>query len=246
MTKQLAASKQICGMCLTTQVVWFSSQPVPKDDKVFLLEQRLTGLTSPFHFMDAKSLQKMMQDMGAVLSRSAALLLLYPDLFDPNDLDFYATPHGFSTVLAFIQNHGYEIGKNDTSNDTYDHGVHIIIRMVHHASLKSINIITRWDGHIIGMITSFHSTLVMNYMAWYGLVSLYPKWTLNGVGLIIQNSPGTRLCFKKYDDREFSLYHNLSDLDSFTPGHVCCKDSWCPHTQRLLGEHFQSLQGLFL
>ena len=169
-----------------------------------------------------------MQQTGAVISGSAALLLLHDVEFTPCDLDFYVAARGFASVLSFVQKFGYEIDSPDIASGQYDSLQLIVIKLVHRVSKKSINVVTNLKGHVVGMITQFHSTLVMNYIAFYGVVSLYPYWTLRREGLMIQDTWSTRACFAKYKNRGFRITKYMSELAKSLPEHDCTKDPYCP------------------
>ena len=229
----------------TTQYQWYACPTIPlhcshvlcavqQDIDTSTLTCDFAKLIFPFHFTSVFSMRLMMVHTGAVLSGSAALALLHGNKFEPNDLDFYVTAFGFSGILEFVLNHGYKIEPNVFSNQ-YSANPHlIVVKLAHPVSQKTINIMTCLESHVIGMITAFHSTLVMNFVSWYGLVSLYPDWTLRSVGLIINDTPSTRVCFQKYSERGFVLYQNICDLAPFTPQHRCREDPCCPATQRSL------------
>jgi len=75
------------------------------------LEDRFrdTSIIVPFHFPLTACLREMMQQTRAVISGSAALLLLHDVEFTLCDLDFYVPARGFPSVLSFVQKFGYEI-----------------------------------------------------------------------------------------------------------------------------------------
>ena len=200
------------------------------------LDEKFGQIIFPFHSTSISLLRAKMRETCAILSGSAVLVMLHPNPFQPNDLDFYILPHGFPSFLLFMEDHGYKINGNLLSDGFYDQQCLrlIVTKLVHQASHKIINVITTTHWHVIYCIVSFHSTLVMNYIAWYGIVSLYPQWTMNKAGLIVRNTPITRLCFKKYLDCRFLMRQDINDLAHLTNNHVCCKHPWCPLTKRSL------------
>jgi len=234
MSDKTDTQEHVDGTCGPTpaKLLLYNHEPAVK--KKPTLNDEFEKITLPFHLTSGPSIRRMMVDTGAVLSGSAALALLHPDDFVPNDLDFYVVAHGFAGVLVFIQNHGYKIRENLFSDGYGGNPSLIIVKLVHPSSQKTINVMTGLQDHVVCMIASSHSTLVMNYVAWYGLVSLYPEWTLNRAGLIVNDTPSTTLCFEKYKDRGFTLLHDVIDLAHFTPHHICYEDPWCPCTERSL------------
>lgn len=93
---------------------------------------------------------------------------------------------------------------------------------------------TGLDHHVVKLITRFHSTLVMNYLSWFGLVVLYPEWTVNKRGLIVVDTPASQQCVTKYVDRGYALYHDVFELTEPLEEHVCQVDPYCPISMRSL------------
>jgi len=169
-----------------------------------------------------------------VISGSTALALVHPNQFLPNDIDFYVLPPGFSAILKYIEDHGYKIEPYDRSTANYFHQNIIIVKLIHPTSRRSVNVMTSIDDHVVKPITRFHSTLVMNYLSWFGLVVLYPEWTLDKRSLIVANAHTSVECIMKYVDRGYTLYRNLFDITSPSPAHICEVDAYCPLSERSL------------
>jgi hypothetical protein len=180
------------------------------------------------------SLRELMVRTGAVISGSLPLAALSPQRFDCNDIDFYVLPFGFAAVLQFVERHGYLIVPYDHASQDYINKRLVVVRLLHSVSGKSINIITGCEDHVVKIITRFHSTLVMNYVSWFGLVVLYPVWTLNKVGLVTTDTPSTRKCFAKYAERGYALSREVRLLTRPMEDHVCGEDPYCPTTKRSL------------
>ena len=53
--------------------------------------------------------------------------------------------------------------------------------------------------------TKFHSTVVMNYITYYGVVSLYPSWMMSGVGTIVKKGDEKCGCIQKYRDCGYTI-----------------------------------------
>ena len=52
----------------------------------------------------------------------------------------------------------------------------------------------------VAVVVEFHSTLVMNFLTWYGLVVLYPELTLFRQGVVLQgDSSSLRSCVAEYE-----------------------------------------------
>jgi len=165
---------------------------------------------------------------GAIISGSAALALLHPHQFVPNDINFYVLPPGFPAVLKYIEDYGYKIRPYDRALLNYFHQNIVVVRLVHPISHKSVNLMTGLDSHVVKFVTRFHSTLVMNYLSWFGLVVLYPEWTLNKRSLIVTDTLASQRCVMKYVDCGYALYHNVLELTELLEEHVCQVNLYCP------------------
>jgi hypothetical protein len=93
---------------------------------------------------------------------------------------------------------------------------------------------TGLENHVVKLLTRFHSTLVMNYVSWFGLVVLYPEWTLKKCGLIIADTLASRDCVTKYVERGYALQRDVFELTGPLQEHVCGVDPYCPTTARSL------------
>jgi hypothetical protein len=175
-----------------------------------------------------------MKESGVIISGSFALSIIHPGQFTPNDIDFYVTSFGFATVLLFVQSVGYTIIPSKDSGRKYGTNL-IVVELKHSLSQKCINIITGLEGHAVRFITRFHSTLVMNYISWFGLVSLYPEWTLNKAGLIVTNTKANLKNFQKYKNRGYKLYNDLDSLGNHS-------DLYCPQRDHHLNDDRYLLQ----
>ncbi|CAA7269286.1 unnamed protein product [Cyclocybe aegerita] len=141
----------------------------------------------------------------AIISGSYALLVFFHGTFIPQDLDIYVPVQWIHILKAYIVERGWK--KNDDHKDTaYDMAsVLDILLFKHPQSNRTINVIISRTSSAIQPIVEFHSTLVMNYIASYGVVCLYPTLTLMGKGIIrVQTDktphPGDRL-LDRYADR---------------------------------------------
>jgi hypothetical protein len=182
----------------------------------------------------------MMRETGAVISGSAALALLHPLAFEPNNLDFYVSAPGYAYVLRFVEDFGYKIIPNDSPAVLYDPNRLVVVKLVHPITRRSINVVTGTSQYArpVDIITKFHSTLVMNFIAYHGVVSLYPRWTLRKEGFILKNSFETWPCFTKYDHRGFGLHRNINDLQEPLGLHCCWKSAYCPLAKRSIHDGF--------
>ena len=54
----------------------------------------------------------------------------------------------------------------------------------HNGEGEKIDLIGTTEEHVLTTITQFHSTVVMNYIAFYGIICLYPEWMMWRNGLV--------------------------------------------------------------
>jgi len=205
---------------------------VAVEERVAMMKQ-LDKVLCRFHFVDTRAVRTMMIASGAVISGSAALSILHPDRFDINDLDFFVTAKGYPILLAFVLDHGYKVDIRGVQSADYA-DVNVVLTLVHAASKASINIVASTDSHVVGTITQFHSTIVMNYIAFYSIVCLYPTWTMKNAGLVVVREVEKRGCIQKYHTRGYSMAYKGSAMPAFEGGHSCGKDPMCPRTRRTL------------
>jgi len=175
-------------------------------------------------------------ETGAVISGSAALAFIHPGSVSPRNLDFYVLPSGYAPLLAFTQRSGYVVNSERALAQERD--TVLALNLVYPDSEREINIVVALEGHIVHTIAKFHSTLVMNYVAWYGLVSLYPEWTFGKRGLIIRETPKTIPALERYRDLGFGMAASNTSLINGELEHWCKMGPECPRTERhLLDEH---------
>jgi len=198
------------------------------------LDDKLFALISPFHFTSTDPLRELMRNTGMVISGSTALALTTQNNdFFPNDIDLYVLPPGFPAVLQYVEDHGYKIEPSSRATANYYHQNIIIVKLTHPVSHKTVNVMSNLDSHVVKCITRFHSTVVMNYVSWFGLVVLYPEWTLQKRGLLLANTSTSNDIITKYVNRGYSLHRNIFDIGAPNQ-HRCGIDPYCPSTTRSL------------
>jgi len=183
---------------------------------------------------------------GAVISGSAVLALLFPAAFEPWELDIYVTSYGAARVISYLEDQGYKINPTySMGNGVYDSGA-IVFQLFHLRSLVGVNVTIYHEKHFLGHIIRFHSTVNMNYVSWYGLVWLYPYWTLQKKGLVNVDNLMSRSSFIKYANQGFTLSHDNKQLAGSLTPHFCEIDAECPKTTRCLHDDqcaFQPFEG---
>jgi len=86
-------------------------------------------------------------------------------------------------------------------------------------------------------ITKFHSKIVMNYMSWNSLVSLYSDWMLQKKGLITVDNLISWPCIKKYENQGFVLLSDNKDVAGESSPHSCEITAECLKTTRNLHDN---------
>ncbi|KAJ3502924.1 hypothetical protein NLJ89_g8667 [Agrocybe chaxingu] len=115
------------------------------------------------------------RDMQALLLRISARFDAGPIAyifnmmtFMPNDIDFYVPKYNKDVVVAFFKVRGYEERIDPHAYESTHGCIDSVITMENDRILKSINIVVT-TANPVRAIVEFHSTVVMNYIAWYGL-----------------------------------------------------------------------------
>ncbi|KAG2022498.1 hypothetical protein CC2G_000240 [Coprinopsis cinerea AmutBmut pab1-1] len=182
----------------------------------------------------------------SLISGSGALWVLKPDLFQPGDLDFYVPERGFPRLrLLLIRSAGWRL--------LGDHELHIIGKkpmpeycelpfvsaiwfFYNNTAKKVINVIETVDPTPFPAILQFHSTVVMNVISYFGVVSLYQEPTTKRVGWVnFQGRPRPRDVewMEKYKGRGYGVYKD-SKLGGLLGSHRCGHDVNCAQTERSL------------
>jgi hypothetical protein len=183
-----------------------------------------------------------MQHTGAVISGSAVLTILPDYQFIPNDLDFFVLPVGFGSVLKYIEDNGYDIVPYDVDVWHYFDQQLVVVNMIHRTSGANVNVVTGVKTHVVGLITDFCSTLVMNYIGWYGLVVLYPDWTFCKSGLIIGDVTRWDKWLMKYVERGVDHHRDVFELAGPLEEHRCRVHPYCPASTRSLYDGYSYVE----
>ncbi|KAF9553070.1 hypothetical protein CPC08DRAFT_728169 [Agrocybe pediades] len=175
----------------------------------------LNGQAVRFGFRSSSFLLNALQESSSIISGSLALAVMHPGAFIPGDMDLYVAHRDKAAILAILQSIGYKHIEN-SSPPYYAFGpsssvlesVLTFERCVDAVTpITTVNVVCVRDGyHVLRAVVGFHSTLVMNFISWYGLVCLYPHLTVMKEGLMVISTPKTRECFQKYRGRGFVLY----------------------------------------
>ena len=186
--------------------------------------------------LDWKVMKAVMITTGAVISGSVALAVLLGGEFVAQDLDIYVVAEHMGTVLVFLEEQGYKViipspnaKKNGCPTST------VTLTLKNNAGEK-IDLTATTERHIVYTITKFHSTCVMNYVAYYGIVCLYPAWTMCGTALL-RGEPTDQQAIEKYRGRGFAMKTDASEMPGYEPNHKCAAHQCCPQTRRELHDH---------
>ena len=191
--------------------------------------------------IDWSALRAIMVATGAVISGSTALAVLLRGEFVPQDLDIYVNAKGFTAVLAFLVNHGYRVVISE-SRPHYAHkkkypNSKYVLTLKSDGEGEKIDLIGTTEEHVLATITQFHSTSVMNYIAFYGIVCLYPEWTMRKNGLVARRNVSYKI-LDKYRQRGFKIAYTSAELSKYDIDHDCGKHICCPRTRRDLRDGF--------
>lgn len=192
------------------------------------IAQTYVSIVGRFLLGSVEGLRAIMRASNCVVSGSYALHAFFYNGFQLGDLDFYVPSSSSAPLLQFVQSRGYRC-----VGTTADYPTHAsCIDKVDHfrlpgADLK-IDVVYSRMASPIQVIPHFHSTIVMNYLAWYRAVSLYPRLTLDKWGII---NGAMQVPIKKYRKREFSLLCSLPGKGAYGC-HECRRCTECPSTIR--------------
>ena len=187
--------------------------------------------------LDWKVLQALMITTGAVISGSAVLAVLHTGDFVPQDLDIYVTSRNFATVLVFLNEQGYvvQIPPQDATIDNYTYTKSSVKLTLKDHNGNKIDLIATTEPQVIHAITQFHSTCVMNYISYYGIVCMYPEWTMRKKALVKASTQ--QQVVDKYRGRGFTMAYTPAELPGYEPNHTCGRHQCCPKTRRELHDH---------
>ncbi|KAH6879339.1 hypothetical protein BKA70DRAFT_1127310, partial [Coprinopsis sp. MPI-PUGE-AT-0042] len=193
--------------------------------------------------MSASSTLLQLDSLGAVVSGSAAPSMIDPGLFRPNDLDIYLPVTSGSAFKEWVEeSYGFKqvvgrdlaaFGMKGDRNYCGITGIDQIWYFTHQDIDRPINAILTTTISPLPAITAFHSTLLMNFVTYYGVVSLYPELTRRRAGWLNRSQPATRKdsrWIEKYQQRGFRILQDSRLLDK----HTCSSSPSCTQTTRSL------------
>jgi len=177
-----------------------------------------------------------MYDNEAIISGLSALLAFHFNLFQPGDLGLYVPIARESTVGAFLKKRGYVQAYGPMENSYEGNGAAVVQIDKYTRQGKFVDVVYT-KANPIQVVTEFHSTLVMNYIAWYGAISLYPALTLACKAVVNANSVRANKGREKYELKGFQFVHQLPRGLANKPLHVCRQYFACPSTVRSIHDN---------
>jgi hypothetical protein len=135
-------------------------------------------------------MQAVMLTTGSVISGSAALAVSQAGEFVPQDLDIYVTLANLTVLIVFLNEQGYSIQLPPVTMTRSSYNKSTVALSFKNDAGEKINFIATTDQHVVHAITQFHSTCVMNYIAYYGIVCLYPEWTMRKIRFVTAGPTG--------------------------------------------------------
>ena len=176
--------------------------------------------------IDWRVLRAVMLNTGAVISGSAALAVLQPGEFVPQDLDIYVTSKNLATVIVFLNEQGYDVQLPMPGTPKSEYPRTTIILTLKNNTGEKIDLIATIEPHVVHPITQFHSTCVMNFITYYGIVCLYPEWTMGKVGLVRAAWTDGRV-INKYRGCGFAMVYTSAELEKWGRKQVLCGTDQC-------------------
>ena len=158
-------------------------------------------------------LQATMVATRVVISGSTALAVLLGGEFVPQDLDIYVNAKGFPAMLEFLLNHGYQVVRPQpcyAHKNKYADSKNILT-LKRDSEGEKIDLIRTTEVIVLATIPQFHSMAVMNYIASYGIVCLYPEWTMQRNGLVTRGNVLYTI-LNKYQGHRFKMAYTSTEL----------------------------------
>ncbi|KAH6910965.1 hypothetical protein BKA70DRAFT_1099687 [Coprinopsis sp. MPI-PUGE-AT-0042] len=195
--------------------------------------------------------------LSSYISGSAVLAVMHGNCFTPNDLDFYVPSRRWFFFKWFLLAHRDlylvedlgSIGKKIYTARYPLPGIDAIWYFRNRKTNAIINVIVTKTHSPLPAIIGFHSTLVMNFISYFGIVSLYHEGTAkkqgwyNGTGRMKRRDERWA---DKYRSRGFHIFKNSQDGQDAIGWHKCGSSPRCTQTIRSLfdnGVHVYKFPG---
>src|SRR5271155_23243 len=201
-------------------------------DPIDIMNTVFTILHS-FGFRDPGELLEVMKETNMYISGSVGPLALHPNSFIPNNIDFYASSDSGQHFVDYI-NYLDFTSLPSIAPAYLKEDIDKILCFRRFTVAHCVNIILVHTSHPLQLLPKFHSTLVMNFIAWYRVVTLYPTLTMNNIGFSNIVSSDNWRHFEKYRMRGFEIKHDFLQIQTRKKTHICASHPHCPQTIRYL------------
>lgn len=208
--------------------------------------QRFRAVCEPFG-IDPMWLLELLGVHRAVVSGSAALLMLFPGRFEPNDLDIFV-PHNEASglMMALVSSGRYTYSNRVVYRDDDDYyGTSPTIEQVHWlnqtGTSRSVNVVVVVGRDPLVAVMSFNATHVMNFVTAHGYGCAYPQLTMAELSIDNVNAATHAMDGSgwkdKHRNRGFTIEAAAELLPRILPnGHQCSTESSCPLLLRHTGD----------
>ncbi|KAG2022496.1 hypothetical protein CC2G_000238 [Coprinopsis cinerea AmutBmut pab1-1] len=211
------------------------------------VDRRVISLLESFN-MNSHNFLDLLRSTGGYISGSAALAVIDPGVYTPGDLDLYVNvlkanevwrylwrrrAGGWRQLLTPAQFRAAGLPVRGYSGID---GVVVVWYFQHQQSGKLVNVVVTRTKSALPAILRFHSTLVMNVITHFGVVSFYRTPTTAGVGWTTKEGMlglGDLSALDKYRERGYTILRD-SRLGDFIGEHICGKDARCTQTYRCI------------
>ncbi|KAH6919359.1 hypothetical protein BKA70DRAFT_1087530 [Coprinopsis sp. MPI-PUGE-AT-0042] len=224
-------------------MVW-GDAATPSDVLSIVLFIRLQTILNTFG-LHARLFLFVLRLLSACVSGSVVLAVLHGGNFVPGDLDIYVPYNRWFFMKLFLQAHRdiylvedlVTIGKPRRQGRYPIPGVTMIWYFHNRKTDTAINVMVTKTRSPFPAIIAFHSTLVMNVITYFGIVSLYGQPTAQKMGWYNGSrrlNQRDRDWMRKYRQRGYSIYNNSLEAQAELGRHKCGTSTHCTQTIRSL------------
>ncbi|KAH6891830.1 hypothetical protein BKA70DRAFT_1440998 [Coprinopsis sp. MPI-PUGE-AT-0042] len=176
----------------------------------------------------------MLRYTGSVISGSSALIVVLPCSFINRGLDIFCAYDQVWEVFGFLQRNRYgpprkgaivsmshldHCGRDPNFNSSFvtPSSIHAIYHLTHEKTGYVVSVV-RSRSVAIAPVLGYHSTILMNWIAWDGVHCMYPMLTSMYKGMTTALSfnlviaDRVRSAVSLYRDRGFTLYERCSQV----------------------------------
>ncbi|KAH6888210.1 hypothetical protein BKA70DRAFT_1121905 [Coprinopsis sp. MPI-PUGE-AT-0042] len=207
------------------------------------LDRRVVDLFRDFD-LDPSSTLELLHELNGYISGSGVLHTINPGPWKPNDIDIYVPSHGASRLKVFLLHvrrrfsfrKAVNLDMRRKRGRTYTKipGLSKIWYFQSLSTQRTINVMVTSTKSALAPIVAFHSTPVMNFITYFGVVSLYGKMTSERIGWMNLDGPPTtrdRKWIAKYQERGYRLFTN-SKMHNSADFHQCGVHLHCVQSER--------------